>query len=108
LPVPKIFIVEDFAPNAFATGRNPEHAVVAVTSGLLAILDKNELEGVIAHELSHIGNRDMLVMTLLTISLFLLGYGFGKKRGGRINRIEGTLLLLVYVGYNAYLAMTAF
>ncbi|MCA1796347.1 MAG: sodium:calcium antiporter [Geobacteraceae bacterium] len=52
--------------------------------------------------------RDMLVMTLLTISLFLLGYGFGKKRGGRINRIEGTLLLLVYVGYNAYLISTLF
>jgi cation:H+ antiporter len=52
--------------------------------------------------------RDMLVMTLLTISLFVLGYGFGKKRGGRINRIEGTLLLLVYVGYNTYLVSTVF
>ena len=52
--------------------------------------------------------RDMLVMTLLTVSLFALGYGFGKERGGRINRIEGTLLILVYVGYNAYLVSTVF
>jgi len=67
LPMPKVFIVEDSAPNAFATGRNPEHAVVAVTSGLLAILDRNELEGVLAHELAHIGNRDMLVMTVAVV-----------------------------------------
>lgn len=67
LPMPKIYIVEDLAPNAFATGRNSEHAVVAVTSGLLSILERNELEGVIAHELSHIGNRDMLVMTVAVV-----------------------------------------
>lgn len=60
LPMPKVYIVDDPAPNAFATGRDPEHAVVAVTTGLLAILDKNELEGVMAHELAHVGNRDML------------------------------------------------
>ena len=67
LPMPKVYLVEDAAPNAFATGRNPEHAVVAATTGLLNILDKNELEGVIAHELSHIGNRDMLVMTVAVV-----------------------------------------
>lgn len=67
LPMPRVFIVQDAAPNAFATGRNPEHAVVAVTSGLLAILDKSELEGVLAHELAHIGNRDMLVMTVAVV-----------------------------------------
>jgi len=67
LPMPKIYMVDDMAPNAFATGRNPEHAVVAVTSGLLAMLDKAELEGVIAHELAHIGNRDMLVMTVAVV-----------------------------------------
>lgn len=67
LPMPKIYIVNDPAPNAFATGRDPEHAVVAVTSGLLQILEKNELEGVIAHELSHVGNRDMLVMTVAVV-----------------------------------------
>lgn len=67
LPVPKVYIVEDTAPNAFATGRNPEHAVVAVTTGLLRILDRSELEGVIAHELSHVGNRDMLVSTVAVV-----------------------------------------
>ncbi|MBI4812577.1 M48 family metallopeptidase [Candidatus Falkowbacteria bacterium] len=67
LSVPKIYIIDDTAPNAFATGRNPEHAVVAVTTGLLQKLEKSELEGVIAHELSHIGNRDMLLATLVTV-----------------------------------------
>jgi heat shock protein HtpX len=67
LPVPKIYIIDDTAPNAFATGRDPQHAVVAVTVGLLQKLDKAELEGVIGHELSHIGNRDMLLATLVTV-----------------------------------------
>jgi heat shock protein HtpX len=67
LPMPKVYVVEDPAPNAFATGRNPEHAVVAATTGLLAMLDRNELEGVMAHELSHVGNRDMLVMTVAVV-----------------------------------------
>ncbi len=67
LPMPKIFIVEDPSPNAFATGRDPEHAVVAATTGLLQILDRNELEGVMAHELAHVGNRDMLVMTVAVV-----------------------------------------
>ena len=67
LPMPKVYIVEDPAPNAFATGRNPENAVVAVTTGLLAILNRNELEGVVAHEMAHIGNRDMLVMTVAVV-----------------------------------------
>src|SRR3989344_7002409 len=64
LPVPKIYLIEEPAPNAFATGRDAKHAVVAVTSGLLNRLDRSELEGVIAHELSHIGNRDMLISTV--------------------------------------------
>lgn len=67
LPMPKVYVVQDPAPNAFATGRDPEHAVVAATTGLLALLDRTELEGVIAHELSHIGNRDMLVMTVAVV-----------------------------------------
>lgn len=67
LPLPKIYVMQDPAPNAFATGRDPDHAVVAVTTGLLGMLEKNELEGVIAHELSHIGNRDMLVMTVAVV-----------------------------------------
>ncbi len=67
LPMPKLYVVNDPAPNAFATGRNEKHAVVAATTGLLAMLDKTELEGVIAHELSHVKNRDMLVMTVAVV-----------------------------------------
>jgi heat shock protein HtpX len=67
LPLPKIYIINDSAPNAFATGRDPDHAVVAVTSGLLQKLERSELEGVIAHELSHIGNRDILLATVVTV-----------------------------------------
>ncbi len=67
LPMPRLYVVTDAAPNAFATGRDKKHAVVAVTTGLLKILEKNELEGVVAHELSHIGNRDMLLSTVVVV-----------------------------------------
>lgn len=67
LPMPKVYVINDPAPNAFATGRDKNHAVVAATTGLLAILNKTELEGVIAHELSHIGNRDMLLSTVVVV-----------------------------------------
>lgn len=71
LPMPKFYLIQDPAPNAFATGRDPKHAVVAVTSGLLERLDRSELEGVLAHELSHIGNRDILVST---VAVVLVGF----------------------------------
>ncbi|MDQ3924949.1 MAG: M48 family metallopeptidase [Actinomycetota bacterium] len=92
LPMPKVYIIEDSAPNAFATGRDPEHASVAVTSGLLEKLNRDELQGVIAHEMAHVGNFDiryaMLVgilvgTTVLISDFFLRGLWFGGGRGGR-------------------------
>ncbi len=67
LPKPRIYIVQTAQPNAFATGRNPEHAIVAVTTGLLERMNRTELEGILAHEMSHIGNRDMLVSTVAVV-----------------------------------------
>ena len=67
LPVPKIYVIEDGAPNAFATGRDPEHGVICLTTGIIQKLEKTELEGVIAHELSHIGNRDILLSTVVVV-----------------------------------------
>jgi heat shock protein HtpX len=94
LPMPKVYIVDDTAPNAFATGRDPDHATVAVTSGLLEKLDRDELQGVIAHEMSHVANFDirysMLVgilvgTTVLISDFFLRGlwFGGGGRGGGR-------------------------
>jgi len=103
LPTPKIYLIAEKAPNAFATGRDPEHAVVAVTEGLLEKLDRTELEGVISHELSHIGNRDILVSTVVVVLVgfiailadifmrsMLWGGGRGRDRGN-----AGVILLLV-------------
>jgi heat shock protein HtpX len=67
LPLPKIYTIDDSAPNAFATGRDPKHAAIAFTTGILSKLNKQELEGVAAHELSHVGNRDTLVMTIVSV-----------------------------------------
>jgi heat shock protein HtpX len=109
LPMPKVYIIDDGAPNAFATGRNKEHAVVAVTTGLLAILNKTELEGVIAHELSHIGNRDILLSTVVVVlvgfisiiaHVFLRGafWGGGRNKdneGGGIVLLVGIILSIL-------------
>ena len=106
LPKPRVYIIEDNAPNAFAAGRDPEHAVVAVTRGLLRMLDRSELEGVIAHELSHIGNRDILVMTVAVVlagfisvvaDIFLRMSFFGGLGGDRDNR-GGPLMAIAAVG----------
>src|SRR3989441_7572032 len=64
IPMPRVYLIPSETPNAFATGRNPEHAVVAVTEGIMRILDEDELEGVLAHELSHVKNRDVLIATI--------------------------------------------
>jgi len=109
LPMPKLYIIEDSSPNAFATGRNKEHAVVAVTTGLLQILEKNEIEGVIAHELSHIGNKDILLSTVVVVlvgfvsiiaDVFLrsLFWGGGRDRennGGGLMVIIGIILSIL-------------
>jgi heat shock protein HtpX len=106
LPMPKLYIINDPAPNAFATGRDKEHAAVAVTSGLLSMMDKNELQGVIAHELSHIGNRDTLLQTVVVVlvgfiailaNIFMRSAWLGGGR--RNNRDEGQLgAVLAVVG----------
>ncbi|MDD3098475.1 MAG: zinc metalloprotease HtpX [Candidatus Pacebacteria bacterium] len=72
LPMPKVYIINDPSPNAFATGRDPKHGVVCVTQGLLNKLEKSELEGVIAHELSHIGNRDILLGSVIVVLVGLI------------------------------------
>src|SRR3989344_183568 len=104
LPMPKLYIIEDSAPNAFATGRDKNHAVVVVTTGLLSVLDKNELEGVIAHELSHIGNRDMFLSTVVVVLagfIALVSDFFlrAQIRGGlrRRNGKGGAVLLIIGV-----------
>ena len=98
MPMPKIYIIEDPAPNAFATGRNPENSIVGVTTGLLEMLDDKELEGVMAHELSHIQNYDIrvmgIVLVLVTIVAFISdmilriglfgGFSGGNERGNAI------------------------
>lgn len=105
LPLPKIYIINERQPNAFATGRNAEHAVVAVTKGLLEKLDRAELEGVIAHEFSHIGNKDMLLGTVIVIlvgivallsNLFLRISFWGGMR--RRNSRDSAGLILIIVG----------
>jgi heat shock protein HtpX len=103
LPVPKIYIIQDSSPNAFATGRDPEHAVICLTTGIIEKLDKSELEGVIAHELSHIGNRDILLSTAIVV---LVGFvallaGFFRRWsffGGRDNdRESGQLGVILFI-----------
>lgn len=74
LPKPRIYVVDDSTPNAFATGRNPEHAAVAVTTGILQVLDRYELEGVIAHELGHIKNRDILISSIAAVMAGAISY----------------------------------
>lgn len=105
LPMPRVYIVEDSAPNAFATGRDPNHAVVCVTTGILQKLDKVELEGVIAHELSHVGNYDIRLMTVIVVlvgvvvlmSDFFIRISFWG--GGDDDRDSGQLgLILMIVG----------
>lgn len=107
LPKPRVYVIEDVAPNAFASGRDPKHAVVAVTTGLLHRLDRTELEGVIAHELSHIGNRDILVSTVAVVLVGFLSvladiflrmsfFGGGDREGrGPLVMIAGFIAIIL-------------
>ncbi|OGI26676.1 MAG: zinc metalloprotease HtpX [Candidatus Moranbacteria bacterium RIFOXYB1_FULL_43_19] len=102
LPVPKIYIIQDPSPNAFATGRDPEHAVIALTTGIVEKLEKRELEGVIAHELSHIGNRDILLSTVIVVLVgfvALMADWFRRWTWfkGRDDREGGQLGLILFV-----------
>lgn len=102
MPAPKVYIIDDPAPNAFATGRDPAHGVVAVTTGLMNMLERSELEGVIAHELSHIKNRDTLVMTVVVVLLgfvtllsdfFLRSMLYGGGNGDRDSKVGAIMIV---------------
>lgn len=104
LPMLKVYVIEDDSPNAFATGRDKDHAAVAVTTGLLGMMNKTELEGVMAHELSHIGNRDTLLSTVVVVlvgfiaiisDMFMRSTMFG---GGSDNRDSRLGIILMIVG----------
>jgi heat shock protein HtpX len=111
LPVPKLYVVPEAAPNAFATGRNPSHASVAVTEGLLQLMNDDELEGVIAHELSHVRNYDILISSIAaTIAgaiTYLARMGFWFGSGGRDDDREGGglagILMLILAPLAAFL-----
>ena len=123
LPVPKIAIVEDNAPNAFATGRNPEHAVIAFTTGILRVMDREELQGVTAHELAHVANRDTLVSAvaattagaLALLSDFMMRmmiFGGGNRRDNNNNEqnplaLIASLIILILAPLAALLLRLA-
>ncbi len=104
LPIPRVYIIEDSAMNAFATGRNPKNAVVCVTTGLLQRLNRTELEGVLAHELSHIGNYDIRFMTLVVVLVgvvtlladWMLRFSlFGERRRSNDNNNSNAIFLVI-------------
>jgi heat shock protein HtpX len=104
IPMPKLFVIEDASPNAFSTGRNEVHAVVCATTGLLSIMNRQELEGVISHELSHIRNHDILLMTVAVVlagfvaiiaDIFLRISFWGGMRGNN-DRNGGNIFLLIF------------
>lgn len=120
LPMPKVYIIPDHSPNAFATGRNPSHAAVAATEGILRILSPEELEGVMAHELGHVKNRDILISTIAAtfagaISMIgsmlqwgaMLGAGRDDEEGGGIGGLVGSLAMAILAPIMAMLIQMA-
>ncbi|MDK9716419.1 MAG: zinc metalloprotease HtpX [Trichlorobacter sp.] len=120
LPMPKVYIIPDQSPNAFATGRNPSHAAVAATEGILRILSPEELEGVMAHELGHVKNRDILISTIAAtfagaISMIgsmlqwgaMLGAGRDNEEGGGLGGLVGSLAMAILAPIMAMLIQMA-
>lgn len=117
MPMPKVYIIQNAQPNAFATGRNPENAAVAATTGLLALLDEEEVTGVMAHELAHVRNRDTLIMTItatLAGAISMLGnmlLFFGLTRSNEENSnplgLVGSLLLMILAPVAAMMVQTS-
>ena len=119
LPLPRLYLIPQAQPNAFATGRNPQHAAVAATAGLLEAMDDEELEGVLAHELAHVKNRDTLIMSVAAtiagaitylahmgqFALLFGGYG-GRSRNGNSNAL-GALLMIILAPLAALLVQLA-
>ena len=103
LPMPRVYIIENPQPNAFATGRDPEHAAVAATTGLLDILDEREVAGVMAHELAHVKNRDTLIMTITAtlagaigmLANFAMFMGRGNSRNNPLGPLGGILVMIL-------------
>jgi len=113
LPMPRVYLMDNPQPNAFATGRNPEHAAVAATAGLLRMLSREEIAGVLAHELAHVRNRDTLTMTITaTIAgavsmLAQFGMFFGGHRGSQGPGIIGTIAMVILAPVAAMLVQMA-
>src|SRR5262249_48207967 len=115
LPMPKVYMIDSDQPNAFATGRNPEHAAVAVNTGLLRLLSAEEVAGVLAHELSHVRNRDTLTMTMTAVLAGAIGmlanflFFFGGSSGRRDNPLGplGLLLVMIFAPLAATLVQLA-
>ncbi|TZG26082.1 zinc metalloprotease HtpX [Sphingomonas montanisoli] len=113
LPMPRVYVIDSEHPNAFATGRDPAHAAVAATTGLLAILDRDEIEGVMAHELAHVRNRDTLIMTMTAtiagaismLANFGMFFGGGRDRDG--GQVLATILAVFVAPFAAMIVQMA-
>ena len=108
MPMPKLYVIEDSAMNAFATGRNPEHAVVCATTGLLSRLNRSEVEAVVAHELSHVKNYDILLMSIVSVLVGLIAlladwmmrmsfWGGGRKRDNDNNQLGAVVAIVAVI-----------
>jgi len=117
LPMPKVYVIPDMSPNAFATGRNPQHAAVAATEGVLRLLSDSELEGVMAHELAHVKNRDILISSvaatigaaitmLVQFSMFFGGGGRGRENGPSPVALIATMLLAPFAAMLIQMAVS--